>query len=134
MLIMPPEGMNKAWENTRPQLQSSIDSILSSLGLKSIIDMVSQHLQSPEFQSIMPVLGSMGLPQGGGGIMSGGFGRGGGATNVLDPSMAVKAAVNGQPPPQQRNITDALSNALPLMKDPDGIARISDLLKLLGGK
>lgn len=53
MVLAPLIGADKAWENTQPQLKSGIESILSRMGLKSILDMFSK----PEFQNvIMPVI------------------------------------------------------------------------------
>jgi hypothetical protein len=46
-------------------IQSAINDILSSLGIKSIIDKFSTLVQSPEFQAAMPV---MGMALGGGGM------------------------------------------------------------------
>jgi len=125
--------MDKASESLKPQvnqIQETINSVLTSLGIKSIMDMFS----SPGFQyGAMPILG--GLMGGGGmGQIGEAVGRGGGATSISAPSSALRTVLEtGIEPQGQRPITEALNAAQPLMKDPTAIQRISDLLKLLGG-
>ncbi len=135
MVITPPIGMDKALEASKP----SIDNILNSLGIKSILDTFSRAMQSPEFQAAMPVMG-MGLGGFGGGmsgkVLSEAVGRGGGATPINAPSSIVGAKLNapGVEPTQQRSLADAISAAMPLMKDQVAIQRLSELLKMIGGQ
>lgn len=132
MVISPLLGADKAWENTRPQIADAVNSILSSLGLKSILDAFGQQTQTPEFKSIMPFLGMGMNPIGGGGFMEA-IGRGGGASNISAPSQAIKAAVHGAPAPQGRSLEEAIKSTMPLMKDQTGIQHLSDLLKMITG-
>lgn len=134
MVINPPFGINQAVESSKPELQGiqdAVNNILRSLGIKSILDMFS----NPGFQhGAMPILGAA-LGGGGMGSIGEAIGRGGGASSISAPSAPFKTVLEtGVQPQPQRGITEALNAALPLMNDPIGIQRISDLLKLLGGK
>jgi hypothetical protein len=125
--------MDKAWESLKPQ----IDSVLNSLGIKSILDMFS----SPEFQyGVMPVAGAMGLGGMGGmgnlGVVEKSAGTGGGATSISAPTPAIKSFLDGAGaiPTPQKPITEALQSGIPMLQDQVAVQRLSDLLKLIGGQ